>query len=157
MESFDRDGNVVVTPIYGDGQGENVGGSRYAHLADADADAPYVLGGGQTEEQSRFHNVPEPPRLRDGSIDYDRLNEMNGHTDARSQERHHSEGMRTMPGRTILDDTPEQTAEDKRRYRDREFGDKEVKDWGRKWIEAKRRGGVDREVDWYANNNRRYR
>jgi hypothetical protein len=62
-----------------------------------------------------------------------------------------------MPSRTILDDTLEQTAEDKRRHRDREFGDKEVKDWGRKWLEAKRRGGVDREIDWYANNNRRCR
>ena len=79
MESFDRDGNRVVVPVYGGGQGQNVGGSRYAALASADTDAPYVLGGGRTEEQSKFHNVPDPPRLRDGSIDYDRLNEMNGH------------------------------------------------------------------------------
>jgi hypothetical protein len=79
MESFDRDGNAVVMPIYGSGQGQSVGGSKYAHLADADADAPYVLGGGQTEEQSKFHGVPDPPRLHDGSIDYDRLNELNGH------------------------------------------------------------------------------
>jgi hypothetical protein len=79
MESFDRDGNHVMIPIYGNGQGQDVGGSRYAHLADADADAPYVLGGGQTEEQSKFHGTPDPPRLRDGSIDYDKLNELNSH------------------------------------------------------------------------------
>jgi hypothetical protein len=85
MESFDRDGNVVVMPIYGNGQGQNVGGSKYAHLADADADAPYILGGGKTEEESKFHNVPEPPRLADGSIDYDRLNEMNGHEPMRGR------------------------------------------------------------------------
>jgi hypothetical protein len=79
MESFDRDGNVRVMPIYGNGQGQDVGGSKYAHLADADANAPYVLGGGQTEEQSKFHGTPEPPRLRNGEIDYDKLNELNGH------------------------------------------------------------------------------
>jgi hypothetical protein len=79
MESFDSDGNVRVMPIYGNGQGQDVGGSKYAHLADADADAPYILGGGKTEEESKFHDVPEPPRLRNGEIDYDKLNEMNGH------------------------------------------------------------------------------
>jgi hypothetical protein len=62
-----------------------------------------------------------------------------------------------MQGRTILDDALEQTVEDKRRRRDRDFGDRDVKEWGRKWTEAKRRGGVDREIDWYANNNRRNR
>jgi hypothetical protein len=59
-----------------------------------------------------------------------------------------------MPGRTILDDALAETAEDKQRHRDREFGDKEFKEWARRWTEAKRRGGVDREVDWYANNHR---
>jgi hypothetical protein len=62
-----------------------------------------------------------------------------------------------MPSRTLLDDALEQTADDKRRFRDREFGDKEVKEWGRKWLEAKRRGGEDRETNWYAHNNRRSR
>jgi hypothetical protein len=62
-----------------------------------------------------------------------------------------------MPSRTILDDALEETAEDKRRHHDREFGDREVEEWGRKWLEARRRGGVDRETDWYANNRRRYR
>jgi hypothetical protein len=62
-----------------------------------------------------------------------------------------------MPGRAILDDTLAETAEDRQRQRDRDYGDKELKEWGRKWTEAKRRGGVDREIDWYANNNRRYR
>jgi hypothetical protein len=83
MESFDRDGNVVAMPIYGGGQGQEVGGSKYAHLASADADAPYILGGGKTEEESKFRDVPEPPRLADGSIDYDALNRMNGHEPAR--------------------------------------------------------------------------
>jgi hypothetical protein len=62
-----------------------------------------------------------------------------------------------MPGRTLLDEALEQTAEDKRREYDRKFGDRDAKEWGRKWIEAKRRGGVDREIDWYANNTRRQR
>jgi len=85
MESFDRDGNRVVTPVYGGAQGQDVGGSKYANLANADADAPYVLGGGRTEEESKFRDVPEPPRLRDGSIDYEVLNRMNGHEPMRGR------------------------------------------------------------------------
>jgi hypothetical protein len=59
-----------------------------------------------------------------------------------------------MPGRTILNDALEQTVDDKRRLRDGDFGDKDLKEWARRWTEAKRRGGVDREIDWYANNHR---
>jgi hypothetical protein len=62
-----------------------------------------------------------------------------------------------MPSRTILDDALTETAEDKRRQRDRDYGDQDAKEWARKWTEAKRRGGIDREIDWYANNRRRSR
>jgi hypothetical protein len=79
MESYTESGERKLMPVYGNGQGQDVGGSKYAHLASADADAPYILGGGTTEEESKFRDVPEPPRLADGSIDYDRLNELNGH------------------------------------------------------------------------------
>jgi hypothetical protein len=60
-----------------------------------------------------------------------------------------------MPARTLLDDTINEVAEDRRRQRERDFGDKDAKEWARKWMEAKRRGGIDREIDWYSNNNRR--
>jgi hypothetical protein len=62
-----------------------------------------------------------------------------------------------MPARTILDDALEQTAEDKRRQRDRDFGDKDFEAWARGWMDAKRRGGEDRETEWYANNRRQRR
>jgi hypothetical protein len=61
-----------------------------------------------------------------------------------------------MPARTLLDDALEQTATDKQRRRDLEFGDSDFKQWARGWLEAKRCGGDDREANWYANS-RRYR
>jgi hypothetical protein len=59
-----------------------------------------------------------------------------------------------MPGRTILDDMLAEAANDKQDQRNRDFGDQDFKEWARRWTEAKRRGGVDREVDWYANRGR---
>jgi hypothetical protein len=61
-----------------------------------------------------------------------------------------------MPARTILDDTLAETAADKERLFDDRYGEQRLKEWGRGWIEAKRRGGEDKEANWYANN-RRYR
>jgi hypothetical protein len=59
-----------------------------------------------------------------------------------------------MPARTLFDDFQKETAEDKRREDDRVNGDRRLKEWGRRWAEVRRRGGVDREQDWYANNRR---
>jgi hypothetical protein len=62
-----------------------------------------------------------------------------------------------MPPRTLLDDALAQAAEDRQRERDRQNEREEsVQAWGRRWLEARRRGGEDREANWYANN-RRYR
>jgi hypothetical protein len=85
MESYTADGERKLMSVYGNGQGQDVGGSKYAHLRNPEPDAPINYGGGETEEQSRFHNVPDPPRLRNGEIDYDALNEMNGHTPMRGR------------------------------------------------------------------------
>jgi hypothetical protein len=57
-----------------------------------------------------------------------------------------------MPGRTILDDMLAEAVEDKRDQRDRDVGDQDFREWARGY--AKRQ---DREIEWYANNRRRYR
>jgi hypothetical protein len=56
------------------------GGSKYEHLAEGPAatvDPKFAPG------RSRYADVQETPRLRDGSIDYAKLNEMNGHNNSR--------------------------------------------------------------------------
>jgi hypothetical protein len=85
MESFTDTGERKLMPVYGGGQGQDVGGSKYAHLASMPDDSPIVYGGGRTEEESRFKDVPEPPRLRNGEIDYEALNRMNGHEPMRGR------------------------------------------------------------------------
>jgi hypothetical protein len=86
MEHFTEDGQQVLTPVVGGGQATNIGGSKYSHLPDAptDPDAPINYGQG-TEEQSKFFNVSEPPRLPNGDIDYETMNRMHGHEPARGR------------------------------------------------------------------------
>jgi hypothetical protein len=73
LEHFNEHGESVLTPVLGSGQAVPVGGSKYANLASADADAPINYGGCRTVEESKFYNVPTAPTKPDGSIDYEKV------------------------------------------------------------------------------------
>jgi hypothetical protein len=57
-----------------------------------------------------------------------------------------------MSGWTLIDQAMAEAVEDRQRQRDRDHGDADTEAWGRRWLEAKRRGGEDRELDWYRRH-----
>jgi hypothetical protein len=57
-----------------------------------------------------------------------------------------------MPARTLLDDMLADAERDREEEFDRTQGPQATAEWGRRWLEAKRRGGEDPELDWYRRN-----
>jgi hypothetical protein len=80
MESFDANGERVTAPVYGRGTALQ---SKFADYESVDREE-IVYGNPETirgsDRRSRFANVRQAPTLPNGSIDYDAINKMNGHT-----------------------------------------------------------------------------
>jgi len=55
-----------------------------------------------------------------------------------------------MPG--VIDQAMAEAEEDRQRQFDRDHREQSTQEWGRRWLETRRLGGEDPELDWYRRN-----